>query len=228
MKCDFCGHENPVGRTKCEQCKKTLQNEAAESASQVKERETTRQQRKAADNKLKKTINENEFRRMRERINETISEEEDLCPECHHQLEDGECPSCGYKKNQDKEEENKEKNMKYKNPNSETVRFDPKDGQEKGRFALTPISGKTGESEGDPLLFTGTEVELSRNNTDPDNKTITSKVQAVVSFENGQWCITDQSELKSTFVQATNKTELYDGAMLLLGNQYYRFNKLSE
>lgn len=228
MKCDHCGHENPEGRTRCEGCRRPLQNDASENASQEKERETTRQQRKDVDGKLKKTINENEFKRKREQLNETLPEGKDMCPDCHLQLEDGVCPSCGYKINNDENKQEKENNMKNGNVNTKTVRFDPKEGKEEGRFALTPISGKTREAEGDPIPFKGTGVELSRSNTDPENMTITSKVQAVVGYEDGKWSIVDKSELKSTFVQAAQKIELQDGDVLLLGNQYYRFNNLSE
>ena len=105
-------------------------------------------QRKDVDGKLKKTINENEFKRKREQLNETLPEGKDMCPDCHLQLEDGVCPSCGYKINNDENKQEKENNMKNGNVNTKTVRFDPKEGKEEGRFALTPISGKTREAEG--------------------------------------------------------------------------------
>ena len=111
----------------------------------------------------------------------------------------------------------------------ETTLWDPKGDIAKGRFVLTPLSGKTRMAEGDPIVFpSGNDFELNRDNTDPENSTITSKTQAVVSFEDGKWFIKDESELRSTFVQAARKVELQNGDLILLGNQLYKFDNLTE
>ena len=78
--------------------------------------------------------------------------------------------------------------------------------------------------EGNEMSFEGNSVILNRDNTDSKNKTITSQEQAVVTFENGKWCIEDKSEFKTTFVQASRKIELSSGDLILLGNQLYRFD----
>lgn len=226
MKCHFCNWDNPEGRTKCEKCDHDLQPDMVESSSHVHERPTTRKPVDSPMNNLKKTINESEFKRMQQHINRTVSEEKNMCPECHLELEDGECPSCGYKKQN--ENELKSESKMNNNKNKKTQRWDPKAEAVKGRFVLTPLSGKTRLPENDPITFSGNEVELSRENTDPDNSTITSKTQAVVAFDKDKWTITDKSDFQSTFVQASRQVELQDGDLILLGNQLYRFDSITE
>jgi len=147
------------------------------------------------------------------------------CPECGYELENGVCPSCGYDSIAEKESEEKQKNMNKEG--KKTVRPRRK-GEKDGRFVLTPISEETGQPEGDLIQFEGNEVELNRENTDPKNETITSQQQAIVTHENGKWCIEDKSEYKTTFVQASRKIEIQNGDLILLGNQLYQFNSLSE
>jgi predicted component of type VI protein secretion system len=67
-------------------------------------------------------------------------------------------------------------------------------------------------------------VILTRENTIPDNKTITSKEQAELSFKDGRWTIVDKSEQHTTFVLATREIELQNGDIVMLGNQLFRFN----
>ena len=62
-------------------------------------------------------------------------------------------------------------------------------------------------------------VELNRDNIDPSNGTITSKVQAELSFENGRWFLIDRSEQKTTFVHVSEKTEIKDGDTILMGDR---------
>lgn len=227
MKCHFCNWDNPDGKTKCEKCGHELQADVVEPSLNVHERPTVRKPADGQASNLKKTINENEFRRQKEGMNETVSEEKNMCPKCHLELEDGECPLCGYIENHDEVKQKTENKMNI-NKNKETQRWDPKADVVKGRFVLTPLSGKTREPEGDPMPFAGNEIELNRENTDPDNSTITSKTQAIVTYDNGKWAISDESELRSTFVQAARKIELENGDLILLGNQLYRFDSITE
>lgn len=227
MKCHFCNWDNPEGRTRCEKCDHELQPDAAESSSYVHDRPTTRKPVGGVASNLKRTINESEFRRQRERMNETVSEKKDICPTCHLELENGECPSCGYT-NKDNDVEPKRENNMNINKNKKTERWDPKADVVKGRFVLTPLSGKTRQPESDPIAFAGNEIELNRENTDSENSTITSKTQAVVTYEDGKWTISDESDFRSTFVQASRKIELESGDLILLGNQLYRFDSITE
>jgi len=101
--------------------------------------------------------------------------------------------------------------------------------------ALKPACGlelvqREGESADDNSLtrkfeFDNEAIVLNRLNLDEDNKSITSKIQAELSYENGKWYLTDKSELKTTFIQVLNKTELKNGDMILMGDRKFIFNQ---
>ena len=72
--------------------------------------------------------------------------------------------------------------------------------------------------------YASSEVVLNRQNTEPDNRTITSKQQALLTFENGRWYIEDRSAFKSTFIRVTGKTELHDGDIVAMGDREFEFS----
>jgi uncharacterized OB-fold protein len=76
-----------------------------------------------------------------------------------------------------------------------------------------------------PLQFGGNEIILNRDNTEPENQTITSKEQAVLTYENDNWYITDKSQLKTTYVHAGEKRQLKSGDTVMLGNRRFVFNE---
>ncbi len=226
MRCQFCGWDNPDGKENCEKCGKPLQADAVESVKVQtgyrNERPTTRQPvRNMAD--MKATVRESRL----EDVAANVLEEQTECPECGYILENGVCPFCGYDSNAN--------NNEIINDNTDNMNADAKKtvrprrkGEKGGRFVLTPISEDTGMAEADFIQFEGNEVQLNRDNTDPNNKTITSQLQAVITYQDGKWSIEDKSEYKTTFVQAEHKIELQNGSLILLGNQLYQFNSLSE
>jgi len=90
------------------------------------------------------------------------------------------------------------------------------------------IVKKEGESINDDFLskkfeFDNDAIVLNRLNLDEKNNSITGKVQAELSYENGKWYLTDKSELKTTFVQALDKTELKNGDLILMGDRKFIF-----
>lgn len=226
MRCQFCGWEVPDSKGNCEKCGKPMvADDTTEPANAVKEagkeRPTTRQSTCGMAD-LKSTIRES----SRGNAAATILEDQAECPNCGYKLEDGICPSCGY----DSKENIVGQKEKAENMNidgKKTVRPHRK-GEKEGRFILTPISEDTGRFEGDSIPYEGNEVELNRENTSPKNDTITSRLQAVITHENGKWYIVDRSELKTTFVQAAEKIEIQNGELILLGNQLYQFDNLPE
>lgn len=84
-----------------------------------------------------------------------------------------------------------------------------------------------GESEDETQVIkcTGTKVTLNRGNLDPDNMTITSKVQAEIEFRDGEFFIQDKSDKKTTFIQVNQPHSLKDGDIILLGNRKFLFSK---
>lgn len=77
------------------------------------------------------------------------------------------------------------------------------------------------------LELDGGEITLTRDNTEPGNPSITSKEQAIISYEEGKWYIENRSEQNTTFVLATNKIEIHDGDIILLGNRMFEFTEQS-
>lgn len=226
MRCEYCGWNISDSKGNCEKCGGPMVKDEPEvsngESNANAERPTTRQPATSGSNPLKATIREGGMRL----VTATVQEGKNECPDCGHELENGSCPSCGYSIDNKIEDGNvqQERNM---NENKKTVRPHRKDGKE-GRFILTPISEDTGQPEGELRQFDGNEVILNRDNTDPRNSTITSQQQAIIRREDGKWSIEDQSEYRTTFVQAARKLELQNGDLILLGNQLYRFDNITE
>lgn len=93
------------------------------------------------------------------------------------------------------------------------------------RCRLTPIA-EEGENLTDEMAreYEGTEVVLTRENTEPANRTITSKEQAVMACENGKWYIENKSEMHSTYIEVNRRIELQPGDIILLGDRRFRFS----
>lgn len=67
------------------------------------------------------------------------------------------------------------------------------------------------------------KVELNRENLDPDNPTITRKVQAELTFSNGQWKLADKSSI-GTFIKLSESYTLKDGDQILMGDRIFTVN----
>jgi hypothetical protein len=89
-------------------------------------------------------------------------------------------------------------------------------------FSLTPLP-RPGEQPPESRQFFGEVVSLSRDNLEPDNISLTSKVQASLHFVDGSWLLSDESGQQSTFLRISRPQPLQDGDVLLLGNRLFRF-----
>ena len=96
---------------------------------------------------------------------------------------------------------------------------------EEPAFVLEPIQRMNERKPVEPAEFEGNNVTLTRENTEPGNPTISSKEQAVITHNEGHWFIEDLSDQKTTFVQASQKIELHDGDIILLGNRLFKFTE---
>ena len=76
---------------------------------------------------------------------------------------------------------------------------------------------------GEPIEFTysGSPIILNRQNLDPQNNTITSKVQAQLSVRDGQWIIENFSELKTTYIKVQKPISIQKGDILIFGNRQF-------
>ena len=88
-------------------------------------------------------------------------------------------------------------------------------------FSLRPIVN--GEPAKAPLVFDSSKAVLNRDNTIKDNMTITSKEQAEIRLENGEWYIIDKSEKQTTFVRPAGAMKLNKGDIILLGDTKFIF-----
>lgn len=87
---------------------------------------------------------------------------------------------------------------------------------------LLPIPRK-GEREKAGLAYTGPEVQLARENTDPGNASIESEAQATLFYDHGEWFIEERSPCRSTYVHAGMGIKLHDGDIIRLGNREFEF-----
>jgi hypothetical protein len=146
--------------------------------------------------------------------NQSLSE----CPyeNCKYPLAQGTqfCPQC----NRDVYQlENSKSNPTPQNSNFKGT-IDPY--SRKG-FSLRPIIN--GEPAKAPLVFDTSSAVLNRENTIKDNMTITSKEQAEIKLENGEWYIVDKSEKQTTFVRPSSAMKLNKGDIILLGDTKFIF-----
>lgn len=90
-----------------------------------------------------------------------------------------------------------------------------------------------------PVIFPGEDIryapeqvnikgdynELNRQLLDPDNNTITSKVQAILTHKDGKWYVQNQSAQKTTYVYAGEPIEVKSGDIILMGNRTFVFEE---
>lgn len=90
---------------------------------------------------------------------------------------------------------------------------------------LQPIP-REHEAPMDPISFVASDepVQLNRAVLEPDNNTITSKLQAMLEFRDGAWYITDGSDHETTFVRASGPVKLEKGDIILMGNRKFKFD----
>ena len=213
MRCMNCGWENPDNIQRCEKCNSPLEtNSGHQSPSPIAA---------APVEVLHGTVSEQQIFADPAPTNR----EDKSCPKCGYPLRDGmhHCPNCGEDLTAEKAKESSAK---------EVHKVAPKHNATVNPWA-NPIAGKTfklepvvweGEKETPAIQsFIGESVELNRDNTDPTNNTITSKVQAEISCDNGVWSLEDRSSQGTTFIQAKRKIALEDGDIIMLGNRKFIF-----
>jgi RNA polymerase subunit RPABC4/transcription elongation factor Spt4 len=71
--------------------------------------------------------------------------------------------------------------------------------------------------------YEGDSIILNRENTEQDNRTITSKEQAELICEDGKWFVMNRSELGSTYLEANRKLALEPGDVIVLGDRRFKF-----
>ena len=209
MRCNNCGWENPDTNTRCEKCNAPLSGGAVNPV-----------QMSAPAPNLNKTVNEAVVF-----PEANVHNAANVCPQCGYPMREGVqiCPNCGNGKTVDEPKSYQAEMHQQQKPGQGTVNpWVHVNAQVK--CTLTPVPHSDEEEKPQNLQFKGESHELSRENLDTENKTITSKVQAVLSFENGQWFIEDKSQQQTTFIHVREKVSLKNGDVILMGNRQFIFN----
>lgn len=243
MRCKNCGWENEDGSMKCAKCNAPLKGSMVESARPSYE--------SSADSRvLKGTISERKFfSRETETEEAVIQSREEVatvknCPECGYQVSPNMkvCPACGYQFSPVAVAQQPIEPIKKTCPScgNELVpgaKFCPHCGKSTRMgtvnvgpeavpgtyFTLQAIPWENEQIQYSPVSYSGESVNLNRSNTDPNNNSITSKLQAVISYKDGKWFIEDKSDFNSTLIRVSRKMELQDGDVIVLGNRKFEF-----
>lgn len=93
----------------------------------------------------------------------------------------------------------------------------------KPKCSLTVIPDEGEGIEARKNSYEGNQVMLTRENTEPENRSITSKEQAELVCEEGKWYILNHSELCTTAVEAGRKLEIQPGDVIVLGDRRFKF-----
>lgn len=218
MRCKNCGWENPNGLTNCEKCNTPLSGAVNNQAYGPAAPQPV---------KLNKTVMEGEVFPQPA----PAAPAANVCPSCGYPMRPGvkECPNCHQKVVDQAIPEpaptvpekpaapNKKKG--YTGTVNPWIQVTPA-----SKCSLHPVE-QPGMETPEVLNLKGDSHELSRANLDPENQTITSKVQAELTCEDGQWYIQDYSSQHTTFVYAGAKTPIKDGDVILMGNRQFIFHE---
>jgi len=93
----------------------------------------------------------------------------------------------------------------------------------KPKCSLTLIPEEEEQAEPIKKDYEGASIILTRENTEADNRTITSKEQAELICEDGKWFVLNKSELGSTYLAASRKLELQQGDIIVMGDRRFKF-----
>jgi len=236
MRCKNCGWNNPEDQTKCEKCKTSLsglsENVPVEGGAPKKTIEGCPQcgyPLKRAEKSCPQCgkVFENEMPVVEKAI--PIIENEiptpavvkappaakKICPFCKSTVPETAlfCSNCGASLTKER-----------RSPEGTVVPFLDYEPVKAPECSLTLLIRDNESGNQSLLRFSGNVIKLNRSNTEPGNQTITSKVQAELTYENDKWYIQDKSTLKTTYIYTGEKTELKQGDIIVLGNRLFEFN----
>lgn len=242
MRCKNCGWPNEAGVARCVKCNAPLQGSMIETP-------TTPHYDNDEPEQLGATIRESTGG-LRQEIVEEKPQQASVCTTCGYPLRPGVsvCPMCKtpvggpaperprYPDNNGNRNPYEPQEPRREEPRREEPRA-PRRPQMQG--TINPWSTPADDSfcmlrripwhnesiKYDPVSYSGQEIELNRANTDQNNNSITSKVQAVLTCEDGEWYIENRSELQTTLLRVDRKMKLEDGDVIVLGNRMFEFKK---
>jgi hypothetical protein len=207
IRCNNCGWDNPVNLTNCEKCKATL-----------KVTNHLTGNKEPSQNNLNPMAG---TRRGMQPDKPFIDEPNEIpCSTDVSDIKNLECPACGYPiRKGTKTCPSCHANIEFKK--GRTV--NPYNKEKEVTCFLKPKARK-GEQEIPKIKLIGNSIILNRENLEQTNNTITSKIQAIVSFNEGKWYVEDKSEQKTTFKQVKGAVDLQKGDIILMGDRLFEFD----
>lgn len=211
MRCNNCGWHNEPNAKRCEKCNAPL------SGSMISSEDNN--EREVQDVVLETDV-------LKGTMPEVPDNDGSIpCPRCgysvapHVQV----CPICNTPVH------TKETDMSqptYKNPNGTINPWDNGMHHNNVYFCqLQPIAWEGERVQYQPISYSGEQIVLNRANTDPNNHTITSKRQAILTHDDNGWFLENQSEHNSTFIQVNKRMKLQDGDIIMMGNRLFVFHE---
>lgn len=247
MRCKNCGWPNKPNEKVCVKCHAPLEVDHEESFNSMPGDSDS------INRPLNKTVREEDVFNGGDRMyrsenpNEMSTVETKTCPKCGYPVRPDSdiCPNCKfsikqqsffaqsgasaeqfrYGSNEAKRRPTRMDNETSKSRFRGTINPYMMNMEMEPTFVLKPLKRINERHDFEELEYEGTEVVLNRGNTEANNASITSRRQAVITRVDGHWYIEDQSEQKTTFVQAASKIELHDGDLVLLGNRLFEFHE---
>lgn len=239
MRCKNCGWENPDGQTNCEKCHGSLGHAIPDH------KPTT-----PVSDRMKSTVSENvvfsnsssaSAPKTCPKCGYPLSDNSTSCPNCNYELQVAPtakqlikckscgtdidptakfCPSCGAPTNIEKP-----KPRRIQRSSMGTVMGGPIVGpQSTNKFCtLKPIAWEGEDVNYNPITYSGNTIILNRSNTDANNNSITSREQAILTCEDGEWYIENRSDLRTTFIRVNGRIKLTSGDIIVLGNREFEF-----
>lgn len=252
MRCKNCGWENPEGSQKCERCSSPLERAAplfTERQGGYEEKEASPNLRSTIREDASGYSPNYDLRQLAMEQQPSVAVGgQSVCQSCGYMLSPGMnvCPQCGTLKGRQKsagrERSRLEGREKHCPKCGATVtvgsRFCPTCGQQirnsgtvnawdnpqgSEYCSLRPIPWSRENTQYNAISFSGERIVLNRANTDPNNQSITSKEQAVLTNDGKDWYIEDLSEQHSTMIRVSRKMKLQSGDIIALGNRLFEF-----
>lgn len=171
---------------------------------------------------------------------ETVCQKITRCPQCQYPIigDVEKCPKCGAVVAKEEKEtktpskadlySSKGENTKEKTifrPFNKTPKAEPVPAEEKKIPTCSLSIIKEADENIDNIVnnYEGEEIELRRDNTEPSNLTITSKLQAKLTHEDGHWYIENCSDMQTTYIQVKRRMEVKPNDTIILGDRSFTF-----
>lgn len=224
LKCPKCGYPVTDKFTSCPNCGADFSGKKEESDAESQEKEATMEfsQQVEQKNKEHNTNSTIKLEGSPTSENDEVSNFCNICENCKKEIPIAFsfCPHCGTKIAQ---KTIKGIRHKKRTINKELSTPEKKQDPVDMHFGLTLVPEENEQQEAITKQYEGPNVSLNRKNTEPDNYTITSKEQAVLSFEEGNWFIENRSKFDSTLLVINRKIELQSGDIIMLGDRRFKF-----